>query len=143
MIYETQYIKNLFTGRPFSLEISAEQLSHFELQKKMVRDGNAPMLGSIEKLTRVVELSFFPSFHELLKIWIENGYTDELMSQILRDFEIPDDFAQKLLEDEKFVAGLKGWFEGITCDGERAAATLGLVYNAVADYFSVKQPLPI
>ncbi len=138
MIYETKCIKNFFTGKPFALEVLKEKMTQFERQKDLVRSGNAPMLGSLEELTRLWELSFFPSYNELRKIWFDNGYTDELMAKILEDFEVPDDFAQKLIEDEEFVNGLKGWFEGITCDGERAARTLGFIYDAVAGYFKVK-----
>jgi hypothetical protein len=138
MFYETQKVKNLFTGEPFSLEIPEEKMRRFEEVKKMLKSGT-PMFQSEEELIRLWEFSFFPSYQELLKIFFENGYTDELMTQILKEFGIPDDFAQKLLEDEQFIENLKGWFEGITCDGERASRTLSYVYEAIAGHFSIKQ----
>lgn len=138
MIYTTQSIKNLFDGTPFTLEVPDKTFARFEKAMGYARSG-APMTHTTEDFMRLWEFTFFPSYQELLKIWFENGYTDELMAKILKDFGIPDDFAQKLLEDEKFIGELRGWFEGITCDGERAVTTLSLVYDAVAGHFSVKE----
>jgi hypothetical protein len=138
MLYETEHIKNLFTGKPFVLEVSPKNMAQFQRVKEMIRLGKIKPDTSEEELLMIWELSFFPSYQEILKIFFENGYSDELMSKILRDFGVPDDFAQKLIEDKEFIEGLKDWFEGITWDGERASRTLKLVYDAVSEYFSVK-----
>ncbi len=138
MIYTTRSITNLFDGKPFSLEVPPEKMARLEKAIKYAESG-APMSYTKETFMRIWEFSLFPSYQELLKIWMENGYTPKLMAQILKDFGIPDDFAQKLLEDEKFIEGLRGWFEGITCDGERASRTLGMVYDAIAQHFSIKE----
>ena len=96
----------------------------------------------IEGSTQAWEFSLFPSFKKLCRIWTENGYTDELMAEILGDFGVPDDFAQRLLEDTEFVEKVKPLFEGITCDGERAARTIKAVYDSVEGYFSLKRSDP-
>ncbi|MDD5165179.1 MAG: hypothetical protein PHG25_01395 [Candidatus Pacebacteria bacterium] len=138
MVYTTKSIKNLFNGEPFTLDVPPEKMARFEKAMKYAESGGH-MFHTKEAFIRMWELSLFPSYQELLKIWFDNGYTPELMAQILRDFGIPNDFAQKLLEDERFIEGLRGWFEGITCDGERASRTLGCVYDAIAGHFSVKE----
>jgi hypothetical protein len=140
MLYETKSIKNLFTGKPLILEVPDEKMQRFEKAVGYIKSGK-PKFHSDENLLRIWELSFLPSYQELLKIcWVDNGYTDELMAQILKDFGVPGDFAQKLLEDKKFIEELKGWFEGINCDGERASRTLGYVYDSIAGYFSAETP---
>jgi len=143
MTYTTIYIKNLFTDQPITFdEVPEETMIFFEKQKELIRSGQAPMLGTVESLTRSRELSFFPAYQELLKIFFKNGYTDELMSQILHEFGVPRNYAEKLLEDENFVSQLKPWFEGITCDGSRAAITLGIIYDTVKDCFTLQKSRP-
>lgn len=141
MIYKTKQIRNLFTGEPFTLEVDDARVAKLEKVVERVKSGEFKHLNE-EKLVRSWELSFFPCYQDLLEIFSENGYTDELMAKILKDFEVPDNFAQKLMEDEQFIGRLKGRFEGITCDGERASRTLGCVYDAVGTYFKVKQQIP-
>jgi hypothetical protein len=138
MLYRTQYIKNLFTGEPFAFEISAKLASRLEERRKQGQSVPAMMQEGIKGR----EFSFFPSYKKVLEIFTENGYTDELMAQILKDFGVPDDFAQKLLEDEKFVEGIKPLFAGITCDGGRAQSTLRIIYDVVQGYYSAKQTPP-
>lgn len=134
--YTTEYVKNLSTGEPFTFEISAETLGRLQYQRKMIVEGSAPMLGSLENLTTIYEFSFFSAYKELLKIWTENGFTVELITQILEDFGVTEPFIQKLLEDDKFISDTRPWFEGITCDGERASRTLKVVYDIIKSHFS-------
>lgn len=136
MFYTTEYVMNLSNGTPFCFDVSDETLSRLEHQKALINQGKAPMLGSIEELTRYYEFSFFPSYKELLKIFFENGYTDELMTEILKDFGVPESFIPKLLEDEEYVSKIKPWFEGITCDGSRASRTLIVVYEKTKVFFT-------
>lgn len=134
--YTTQYVMNLSTGKPFTFEVSSKTLERLEYQRKLITAGQAPMLGSLEELTQTYEFSFFPVYQELLKIWIDNEFTIELITQILEDFGVTETFIQKLLEDEKFLSNTKPWFEGITCDGERASRTLKVVYDVTKSHFS-------
>lgn len=138
-IYTTEYVKNLRTGEPFTFEVPKETLERLELQKKLVKAGQAPLLGDLESLTETYEFSFFPAYKELLKIWIKNGFKAELITQILSDFGVTKEFIQKLLEDEKFVSNASQWFEGITCDGGRASRTLKIVYDLTKSHFSANE----
>lgn len=134
--YTTEYVKNLTTGEPFTFEVSGETLERFERQKELIRTGKSYMLGSIESLTKSYEFSFFPAFEEVLKIWFDNGFTTELITQILEGFGVTEPFIQKLLEDDKFISQTKPMFEGITCDGGRAATTLNIVYDVIKSHYS-------
>jgi DNA-binding transcriptional MerR regulator len=133
--YTTKYVKNLSTGEPFTFEVSDDTLKYFEDQKGLIEAGTAPVLGSIEDLTKIYEFSFFPAYRELLKIWTENGFTIELITQILREFGVEDSFIQKLLEDEEYTSRIIPWFEGITYDGGRASRTLAIVYKQTKSYY--------
>ena len=93
-------------------------------------------MENIEEVTKTYEFSFFPAYQELLKIWFENGFTIELITQILTDFGVTEPFIQRLLEDADFISSTKQWFGGITCDGERASRTLRVVYDVTKSYFS-------
>ena len=137
--YTTEYIKNLSTGEPFTLEVSTESFERLELQKRLVKEGRAPMLAStVEELKKNFELSHFEAFNEIVEIFINNGFTNELITKILRDFGVSEPFMQKLLEDDAFISRMKPWFEGITCDGGRAIRTLAVVYDSVKAYFSAE-----
>lgn len=134
--YTTQYVKNLKTGKSFTFEVTNEKLKRFEYQTKLVETGQAPMLGSLENLIQVFEFTLFPAYQELLKIWFDNGFTIELITQILSEFGADESFIQKLLEDEDYISQIEPWFEGITCDGERSSRTLKIVYNLTKSYYS-------
>ena len=140
-VYITQYAKNLKTGEPFTLEVTDEKLKRFEHQKELIKAGRAPMLGNLDNVTQVFEFTLFPAYQELLKIWFDNGFTPELIAQILTDFGMDQEFIQKLLEDDDYISQTAPWFEGITCDGERASRTLKIVYDQTKSYFSTK-PTP-
>lgn len=128
---------NLSTGKPFQFEVPDEKIARWEYQRGLVREGKgSPMLGSIEELISIHEFSIFPAYQEILKIWFENGYTEELMTEILVDFGVTEPFIQKLLEDQAYVEHIKPWFEGITCDGARSARTLAIIYSKTKQYFS-------
>ena len=130
---------NLSTGAPLIFEVAKKDLDHLERQKKLVASGQAPMLGTIEALEESYEFSFFPSYQEVLKIFFANGYTTELITQILTEFGVPEPFIAKLIDDETFIHNVKPWFEGITCDGERASRTLKVVYDLTKRYFSATE----
>ena len=135
--YTTEYIKNLSTGEPFIFEVSTKSLERLELQKRLVEEGRAPMLGStVEELKKNFELSCFEAFNKIVEIFIDNGFTTELITKILQDFGVSEPFIRKLLEDDAFISKMKPWFEGITCDGGRAIRTLAVVYDSVKAYFS-------
>ena len=133
--YTTEYVKNLKTGKPFTFEVTDEKLARFELQKKLVNAGQAPMLGDLNNITQVFEFTLFPAYQDLLKIWFDNEFTPELMTKILNDFGADEQFIQRLLEDQDYISQTMPWFEGITCDGERAACTLKIVYDQTQSYF--------
>lgn len=135
--YTTKYVKNLITGESFTFEVPEKKLKLLEYQKELVKSGQAsPMLGDIEKLTKTYEFSFFPAYKKLLKIGFTNGFTVELITQILTDFGVTKTFVQRLIEDDKFILNTKPWFEGIVCDGERASRTMRVVYEVTESYFS-------
>lgn len=136
MLYTTEYIHNLATREPFQFEVPEETVRRLKTQKRLIREGQAPALGTIEELTLIYEFSFFPTYHELMKIWLENGYKEELITAILIDFGLTDSFIAKLLEDQDYVDQVRPWFEGITCDGERAARVLAIIYQKTQQFFS-------
>jgi hypothetical protein len=136
--YTTQYVKNLSTGEPFAFEVTDKWLERFELQKGLIETGNSLMLGTLKNLTEMHEFSFFPAYNKLLEIWNENGFTTELITQILNEFGVHESFMPKLLGDEDYISKLKPWFEGITCDGERASRTMRMVYSQTASYHSLR-----
>ena len=130
MQYTTTIVTNILTGEHFTFEVKDEVIACFERQKALIRSGGAPALGTIEDLTCIYEFGFFPSYEEVIKIFFENGYTDELALQILSEFGITEEISQVLLDDSSFVKAVKPWFEGVTCDGVRASRTIATVYNA-------------
>jgi hypothetical protein len=135
--YTTEYVKNLSTGKPFVFEVSTESLERLKLQKRLVGEGRAPMLAStVEELVKNFELSCFGAFDKIVEIFINNGFTTELITKILQDFGVSEPFIRKLLEDDAFISRMKPWFEGITCDGGRAIRTLAVVYDSVKAFFS-------
>lgn len=135
--YKTEYVKNLSTGEPFTFEVPERELERLENQKKLIAAGQAPMLGDIKDLIEIYEFSFFPAYKELLKIWFENEFTTELITQILSNFGATESFIQRLLEDEEYISEVKPWFEGITCDGERASRAMKMVYEQTKSYYSL------
>ena len=137
--YTTEYVKNLSTGEPFVFEVSTESFERLKLQKRLVGEGRAPMLAStVEELVKNFELSCFGAFDKIVEIFIDNGFTTELITKILQDFGVSEPFIRKLLEDDAFISRMKPWFEGITCDGGRAIRTLAVVYDSVKAYFSAE-----
>ena len=138
--YTTEYVKNISTGEPFTLEVPEEVLGRLKRQKELVGAGRAPMLGhSVQELVTKYEFSFFPAFREIVGIFTDNGFTTELITRILRDFGVSEPFIAKLLEDEAFISRMRPWFEGITRDGERATRTMAVVYDSVKAYFQATE----
>ena len=128
--YTTQYLKSFSTDKPFTFEVTDEDLKRLELQKRNVEAGRAPMLGhSVEELVRNFEFSLFPSFRDVIKIFFENGFSSDLASKILRDFGADESFIQELLRNRDFVLQVHPWFSGITGDGGRAIRTMGMLYG--------------
>ncbi len=136
--YTTVILTNLSTGLPFTFEVTQEKLERFQHHTNMVKTGSAGKLGDLNKLTRAYELSMFPSFQTLLCIFFENGFTNELLIQILNEFGVNKFFIQKLLKDEQYISSIKPWFEGITSDAERATRTLGIVYDQTKSFYTIK-----
>lgn len=134
--YITEYVKNISTGRPFTFTVSEEALERLEMQKHMVQAGRAPMIGrSVPELVENFEFSQFPAYKDLLKIFVANGFSTDLITKILQNFGASESFIRELLRHKKFIPSVKPWFEGITCDGGRAIGTLRIVYmNALAHW---------
>lgn len=137
--YATIRAKNLSTGQPFTFEVSQEDLDLFERQKQAVKDRRSMFLFSEDEAVSYFEFGLFPAFQEVRKIFLENGLTDELLTQILREFGIEDQtFIQKLLEDSDYISSIQGWFTGIAGEGVRASRTLGVVYEATRRFYTEK-----
>ena len=127
--YVTVYVMNIDTGKPFIFDVPCKILERLEQQKSFVSKGQAPLLGdSVVELVEGFEFSLFPAYKEVLKIFLRNGFTIELITKILRDFGAGEPFIQELLKDRTFTSRMIPWFEGIARDGERATRTLKVVY---------------
>ena len=136
--YTTKYVMNLTTGEPFTFEVPEKVFERLNLQRGLIESGQAPTLGSVQELTTNYEFSFFPSFEKVRGIFFRNEYTNELAIEILTDFGLTAEFAERVVSDEGFVSSAKPWFEGITCDGSRASRTMNRVYDLAKSYFSTK-----
>ena len=136
--YTTQYVMNLSTGKPFVFEVPKEKLDRLDWQRRLLQSGHgSPLLGrDIKTLTETHEFYFFPAFEVLLNIGTGNGFTIDLILQILRDFGIAESFIVKLLENETFMSDVVPWFEGISHDGGRASKTLRVIYDLTKSHFS-------
>lgn len=138
-VYTTQHIKNLSTGKPFTFEISDDEAVRLERWKSLIASGKALTVRSTKEIILAKEFSFFPAYKDIFKIWINNGFTMELITRILKDFGVTDDFAEKLLSDAKFIEDVRPWFAGITHDGSRVSRVLQVVYDTVICHFSPTQ----
>lgn len=118
----TKHIIDFTTRRPFEFEVDQEEMNRISRYRQQG--------GENEYL---VDFLFFPSREEVRKIFFGNGYTEELVTKILKDFGTPKEKIHELLADQRFVQEIYGWFEDITQDGERAARTLLYVYKAAKD----------
>ncbi len=124
--YTTIRAINLSTGLPFTFDVSQEDLDLFEGQKRAAKDRTSLFLFSEEEAISYFEFCLFPAYHEVRKIFLENGLTTELLIQILREFGVEDQtFIQKLLEDSDYISSIQGWFTGIAGEGVRASRTPG------------------
>lgn len=133
--YTTTIIKNVSTGEPFVFEVSDEDLSGFETRKESVRRGVSPLLPrTVDELTRHFELARFPTFNEVLGIFMENGFSRGLLERILLDFGAPAGTIRNILRNNRIISELEPWFAGITCDGGRACRTMSLVYSVASRY---------
>jgi len=135
MVYKTRLVRNLFNNDPYSLETDEGKLKRFVGATGLEATAEIPREHSEYRRIRLWEFTFFSSYKVVVEISRESGYSDDLMRQILRDFEVPGDFAEKLMADEQFIDSLKGFFRGISCDGQRAATTLQMVYDTIAQHF--------
>ena len=133
--YTTTVLKNLSTGKPFVFEVSDDDYNRFEIQKEMVRTGRYPRLVSFDEFIKEHELSLFSTFAEVMKIFFENGFSEKLLADILRDFGLSEGEIRKMCKDKLLIADLKPWFEGITGDGGRAARTMMIVYGAASSRY--------
>lgn len=133
MEYITEHALNLSTGEPFSFEVSDEKIEGLERRKKMVEEEQRVFFDP-EELVPLFEFSLFPAFEDLLNIFFGNGFSVELLRKILEDFGVEEESIQRLLQDSDYIAYIKPWFEGITCDGSRAARTLVIVHRVTKRY---------
>lgn len=129
---------NLSTGKPFEFEMPDERFARWQHQRNLFLEGSgSPLLGnSLEEIIAMQECYLFPAFEKLLGMWFKNGYTEELMTEILVSFGATEPFISKLLEDKEYVESIEPWFAGITYDGGRASRTLLKIYNKTKQYFS-------
>ncbi len=136
--YTTEYVKNISTGEPFTFEVTEEKLKRLETQKRMVQAGSAPLLGSsVVELVENFEFSQFPAYEDLLKIFVANGFSTDLITKILQGFGANESFIRELLRNKEFISRVMPWFEGIACDGGRVIGTLRIVYmNVLAHWKS-------
>lgn len=138
MEYTTKYIVNLITGQPFVFEVDENRFQYFEREKARIESfkaGQGPRPRySLEELTKMFECSLFPAYEEVLKIFMGNGYTKELITQILNDFGLWPELTASIVENPDYRKRVHGWFEGVTRDGERARTTLKIAYYAVIDF---------
>ncbi len=132
--YETRYVKNLASGEPLILEVPEEDLGRMEQKIALIRNGaTSPFLRSVEDVTRNHEFSFLPSYKEVLKIFIQDGFTIELLTQILQDFGLTSLDVERLISNENFTARIRPLFRGVTQDGDRASRVLMVVYSEVLE----------
>ncbi len=145
--YTTTVIKNLSTGQPFVFEVSDDDLKSHEVRKESARRGISPLLPSVEEVVKNFEISRLPTFDRVLGIWIENGFSEKLFADILKDFGLSAGEIRKMCRDKLLISDLKPWFQGITCDGGRAARTMMIVYGAASsryiDTSAVEKPRKI
>ena len=130
--YTTQHITNLSTGKPFQFEISQDKFDAIEKWNKKVKTQRELIYFN----PKISEFTLFASYHEVRKIFIKNGFTDELVTQILTEFGLSINFIGKLLDDDVFIQRTMPWFEGVAQDGTRAATTLHIVYEQAKGYFT-------
>jgi hypothetical protein len=134
--YTTKFVRSFRTGEPFIFPVKEEVLDRLERQKQELKNGEYFYFCSTEKeLVLGFEFSLFNSYESVRKIFCKNGYTNELITKILKDFEVSDEMITRLIENREFVSKVKPWFEGITCDGGRAMRTLKFVYCQVLTFY--------
>ena len=137
--YTTVLAKNLSTGEPFTFEVSQEDLDLFGRQKKCAKEGTSMFLSSEEEAIAYFEFCLFPVCQRVMRIFLQNGLTDELLIQILREFGIEDPaLVRKLLDDKDFISSIKPWFSGIAGEDVRASRTLSIVYKALQRLYTEK-----
>ena len=134
MQYDIQQFRHLLTGESLVLEIPDSEFERFtRLREKFDNEGWSDREQRTSFL-RQWEASLFPAYKKVREIFFENGYTDELVTQILREFGADEDLIKKLLTDTDFVKSVKRWFEGITNDGERTTTTMLAVYGSALEF---------
>ncbi len=137
--YSTVGSCHLSTGKPFVFEIAQADLDLFERMKQAAKDGRSWYLSSEEEAVLYFEFTLFPAYQKIVKMGLENGLTEELLAQILRDFGIEDQtLIRKIMEDSDYVSSIQSWFTGIAGEGVRASRTLRIVYEATQRLYSEK-----
>lgn len=138
MDYTCESVSNLQTGEPFVFDVEESRLSLFEhnkgVLKRLVEEGDKKAPFRLSCLVRNFEFSFFPAYEDLLEIMFDNGYTPELATKILTDFGLSNESVVGILADPNFERSVRGWFESITCDGDRATRTLEIVYRSAKNF---------
>ena len=138
MIYTTEHLLNLVTGMPFRLEVESEKVNRLTSRIEQINlqnRCNPTKIKSTAMMVTLFEFSLLPSHKLVCEIWVENGYTDELVTQILRDFGIADNFILRLLASDDFVSAVRPNFAGIIYNSSRASSLLFAVYKKTKSYF--------
>ncbi len=128
-LYKTQYVKNLLTGEPLTLEVEDRGIINLSWERMLTYKRSSSLYGQTEQIITKYELSFLPSYKEVLKIFRGNGYTNDLVSLILKDFGLDDSGISSLLADDSFVRKIRGEFKDINCDRGRATKAMLVVYK--------------
>ncbi len=137
--YTTTLVKNLRTGQPFVFEVTQDDLNLFECQKQRAREHTSMFLSNEEEAFQYFEFGLFPACGKVMKIFLRDGFTPELLTQILREFGVEDPvFIQKLLENQDYISSIRPWFSGIAGEDARATRTLGIVYEATRRFYTAE-----
>ena len=133
--YTTEFVRNLTTGEPLIFDVPDEELEMLARQKVQLEIGTLFFCDTEKDLVLGFEFSLFSAFEEIRKIFSQNGFTEEILTNLLEEFGVEEVIVKKILEDEKFLSAVRPWFEGIACDGERAARTIKIVYCRTLQFF--------
>jgi len=133
--YTTEFVRNLSTGKPLVFDVPDKELKMLARQKVQLEKGALLFCDTEKDLVLGFEFSLFSAFEEICKIFSQNGFTEEILTNLLEEFGVEEVMIEKILEDENFLSVVRPWFGGITCDGERAARTIKIVYCRTLQFF--------
>jgi hypothetical protein len=134
-IYTTEIVKSLGNGESFDFIISNDDYRKFYERKEKAKE-RQNLFMTLKDFIEMYEFSLFSSFQKVVKIFSGKEFDVSLLIQILTEFGINENFIEKLIADPLYMENIESWFEGICCDGERAARTLKMVYRHTEKYFN-------